>query len=79
MYLFYMLLLSCTVDAKIDVAQIKSLGISTQRATFITWKKDTGEYLHNFITWKDLRALKLIKQVNSSWLVNVSEKFYSVQ
>ncbi|KAJ8972248.1 hypothetical protein NQ317_011073 [Molorchus minor] len=52
-------------------SEIKSLGISTQRASFITWQKDTGKYLHNFITWKDLRALKLIKEINSSWLTTV--------
>uniref|UniRef100_A0AAU8HQE8 Glycerol kinase 5 n=1 Tax=Glenea cantor TaxID=983541 RepID=A0AAU8HQE8_9CUCU len=58
-------------DAKISISEIKSVGISTQRATFITWKKDSGEYLHNLITWKDLRAVTLIKQVNSAWLTNV--------
>ncbi|KAJ8963301.1 hypothetical protein NQ318_018770 [Aromia moschata] len=54
-------------DANISFSQVKSLGISTQRATFITWRKDTGEHLHNLITWKDLRAFKLIKEINSAW------------
>ncbi|CAH1966807.1 unnamed protein product [Acanthoscelides obtectus] len=53
--------------AKIPYAQIKSLGISTQRATFVTWKKDTGECLHNFITWKDLRAREFLNALNASW------------
>nr|CAH7718869.1 unnamed protein product [Callosobruchus chinensis] len=54
-------------NANITFIQIKSLGISTQRATFITWKKDTGENLHNFITWKDLRAREYLKALNASW------------
>ncbi|XP_023029275.2 glycerol kinase 5 [Leptinotarsa decemlineata] len=53
--------------ANVSIADIKSFGIATQRATFITWKKDTGEPLHNFITWKDLRAAEFLKDLNSSW------------
>lgn len=56
-------------NAHIEVEQIKSLGISTQRATFITWRKNDGSYLHNFITWKDLRAKELVKKVNSYWSI----------
>ncbi|CAH1164108.1 unnamed protein product [Phaedon cochleariae] len=54
-------------DANVAFTDIKSLGISTQRSTFITWKKNTGEHLHNFITWKDLRATDLLKDINNSW------------
>ncbi|CAG9765843.1 unnamed protein product [Ceutorhynchus assimilis] len=51
----------------LSIKQVNSLAISTQRGTFITWRKDTGVPLHNFITWKDLRAAELIKQINGSW------------
>ncbi|KAG5891426.1 hypothetical protein JTB14_031492 [Gonioctena quinquepunctata] len=54
-------------NANIAVGDIQSLGISTQRATFVTWRKDTGKPLHNFITWKDLRAGELLKELNVSW------------
>jgi putative glycerol kinase 5 len=40
------------------------MGISTLRNTFITWSRDTGEPLHNFIVWKDLRALRTCKDWN---------------
>ncbi|CAG9860986.1 unnamed protein product [Phyllotreta striolata] len=53
-------------DSNVSVLQIQSLAISTQRASFLTWKRDTGEHLHNFITWMDLRASKLIKELNVS-------------
>lgn len=53
-------------EARLTAADITCLGISTQRCSFITWDKDTEEYFHNFITWKDLRADSLVKQWNSS-------------
>jgi len=43
------------------------LTISTQRCTFLTWDHRSGEYYHNFITWKDLRADELVEQWNNSW------------
>ncbi|XP_017135367.1 putative glycerol kinase 5 [Drosophila miranda] len=54
-------------DAKLTPAQITCLTISTQRCTFLTWNHETGEYYHNFITWKDLRAHELVDEWNSSW------------
>ncbi|SPP77126.1 putative glycerol kinase 5 [Drosophila guanche] len=54
-------------DAKLKPTQITCLTISTQRCTFLTWNHKTGEYYHNFITWKDLRADALVDQWNSSW------------
>lgn len=56
-------------DANTNVRNIRSLGISTQRCTFITWRKDNGKPFHNFITWKDLRASDLIKEINKSWKI----------
>ncbi|KAF7265369.1 hypothetical protein GWI33_021217 [Rhynchophorus ferrugineus] len=55
------------IDANISAKQIKSVGISTQRATFITWSRKTGKPFHNFITWKDLRAWDYINKINRSW------------
>ncbi|XP_057669568.1 putative glycerol kinase 5 [Diorhabda carinulata] len=59
-------ILEAVQNANISVYQIKSIAISTQRCSFITWRKDNGEYLHNFITWMDLRASELIKRLNKS-------------
>ncbi|KAF5274083.1 hypothetical protein FQR65_LT04481 [Abscondita terminalis] len=59
---------SAVADAKISFSQI-SLGISTQRATFTTWRKDNGRPFHNFITWKDLRSDALVKQWNRSFTI----------
>ncbi|XP_017709694.1 putative glycerol kinase 5 isoform X2 [Piliocolobus tephrosceles] len=51
--------------------QIVGLGISTQRGTFITWNKKTGNHFHNFISWQDLRAVELVKSWNNSLLMKI--------
>ncbi|XP_036613000.1 putative glycerol kinase 5 [Trichosurus vulpecula] len=55
----------------IQMHQIVGLGISTQRATFITWNKKTGNHFHNFISWQDLRATELVKSWNNSFLLKL--------
>ncbi|XP_016069596.1 PREDICTED: putative glycerol kinase 5 isoform X5 [Miniopterus natalensis] len=57
--------------AEIEMTQIVGLGISTQRATFITWNKKTGNHFHNFICWQDLRATELVKSWNSSLIMKL--------
>uniref|UniRef100_A0A4X2KLE1 Glycerol kinase 5 n=1 Tax=Vombatus ursinus TaxID=29139 RepID=A0A4X2KLE1_VOMUR len=57
--------------AGIQMHQIVGLGISTQRATFITWNKKTGNHFHNFISWQDLRATELVKSWNNSFLLKL--------
>ncbi|XP_059544269.1 putative glycerol kinase 5 isoform X5 [Myotis daubentonii] len=59
--------------AGIEMNQIVGLGISTQRATFITWNKKTGNHFHNFISWQDLRAIELVKSWNSSLIMKVQK------
>ncbi|XP_063771646.1 putative glycerol kinase 5 isoform X2 [Pseudophryne corroboree] len=56
-------------DAGIHMNQVAGLGISTQRATFITWNKETGKPFHNFISWQDLRAAELVSSWNNSLLL----------
>lgn len=58
-------------DANLTPDQITSLGICTQRATFTTWDRNTGDAFHNFITWKDLRADKLVEYWNNSITMKV--------
>nr|XP_055176897.1 putative glycerol kinase 5 isoform X2 [Nyctereutes procyonoides] len=59
--------------AGIEMNQIVGLGISTQRATFITWNKKTGNHFHNFISWQDLRAVELVKSWNNSLIMKVQK------
>ncbi|XP_006002852.1 putative glycerol kinase 5 isoform X1 [Latimeria chalumnae] len=61
-----------TVQASnLSMKEIATLGISTQRATFITWNKKTGETFHNFISWQDRRAADLVKAWNYSFTLKV--------
>ncbi|XP_058460929.1 putative glycerol kinase 5 isoform X2 [Malaya genurostris] len=55
------------MDAALNVERIECLSISTQRNTFTCWNRITGKVYHNFITWKDLRADKLVHQWNNSF------------
>eukprot|EP00095_Tigriopus_kingsejongensis_P001848 maker-scaffold10_size831480-snap-gene-7.25 protein:Tk01848 transcript:maker-scaffold10_size831480-snap-gene-7.25-mRNA-1 annotation:"glycerol kinase 5" len=54
-------------ESGIPFDDISCLGISTLRATFVTWNKNTGREFHNFITWKDVRADSLVKSWNHSF------------
>ncbi|CAK6952270.1 putative glycerol kinase 5 [Scomber scombrus] len=54
-------------DTGVQMRQIEALGISTQRGTFTTWDRKTGEPFHNFISWQDQRAADLVKSWNRSW------------
>ncbi|KAL4714940.1 hypothetical protein ACJJTC_003091 [Scirpophaga incertulas] len=54
-------------DASLSASLISAMGISTQRSTFITWSRKSGKSFHKFITWKDMRADKLVKQWNESY------------
>lgn len=60
-------------SASLSANDIAGLGISTQRSTFITWDRKTGETFHNFITWKDLRADPMVRKWNSSVTLKVSD------
>lgn len=65
-------------NAKIAASDLSCLGISTQRSTFVTWDKQTGETFHNFVTWKDLRADSMVRKWNNSVTLKVcSTKYFS--
>ncbi|XP_029308930.1 glycerol kinase 5 isoform X2 [Cottoperca gobio] len=53
-------------DAGVQMCQINSLGIATQRGTFTTWDRRTGTPFHNFISWQDRRSAELVKSWNTS-------------
>ncbi|CAL4121626.1 unnamed protein product [Meganyctiphanes norvegica] len=56
-------------NAGLTARQVHCMGLTTQRATFITWDRKTGKPLHNFITWKDRRSDTLVKEYNNSWMM----------
>lgn len=63
-------------SAKVDVIDVVNIGISCQRATFITWDKNTSEPFHNLITWKDERGNEIQKKFNKSFLLKVCQQIF---
>ncbi|KAH9487675.1 putative glycerol kinase 5 [Bulinus truncatus] len=57
----------CISAAGLQPQQITCMGITTMRATFVTWDRDTGEPFHNFISWQDLRAADYVTAWNKSY------------
>jgi putative glycerol kinase 5 len=47
------------------------LGISLQRATFITFDKVTGKPFHQLIAWKDNRGDSFARELNESFLLKI--------
>ena len=47
---------------EVGPAQIKALGISSQRSTVVLWDKNTGQVLGPIFTWEDGRALEQSQQ-----------------
>jgi putative glycerol kinase 5 len=45
------------------------LGISVQRATFITFDRTTGRPFHQLITWKDRRGDEIVQNFNGSLIL----------
>ena len=63
--------MTCVAVSGVNPRQILCLGISTQRSSFITWDRETGNPFHNFITWKDVRSDSLVQQWNKSLTMKV--------
>ncbi|MBN2444379.1 MAG: hypothetical protein JXJ04_23655, partial [Spirochaetales bacterium] len=54
---------------RLKAENIVSLGITTQRASFLLWDKKTGKKLTNIITWQDKRCAAYAKEKNNLlWL-----------
>ncbi|KAK0049553.1 glycerol kinase 5 [Biomphalaria pfeifferi] len=66
------------LDAGLQAEQITCMGITTMRATFVTWDSETGTPFHNFISWQDLRAADYVAIWNKSYTLrtlNAGAKF----
>ncbi|XP_053482353.1 glycerol kinase isoform X1 [Ictalurus furcatus] len=48
---------------KIDITNIKAIGVTNQRETTLVWDKETGEPLYNAIVWLDLRTQSTVEHL----------------
>jgi putative glycerol kinase 5 len=55
--------------ARVNTENVLCLGLSVQRATFITFDKVTGRPFHQLISWKDQRGDAITKNFNSSLML----------
>ena len=61
--------------SKIDINDIKAIGITNQRETTIVWDKNTGEPIHNAIVWQCRRTANICKDlVNQGLSDKIKEK-----
>ncbi|KAK4862978.1 hypothetical protein LT330_010689 [Penicillium expansum] len=46
-----------------STSNIEAIGIASQRETALVWDWETGEPLHNAITWTDTRTVNLVREL----------------
>ncbi|KAJ5961989.1 hypothetical protein N7501_006930 [Penicillium viridicatum] len=46
-----------------STSDIEAIGITSQRETALVWDWETGEPLHNAITWTDTRTVNLVREL----------------
>jgi glycerol kinase len=49
--------------AQLTVEDLVALGIANQRETTVLWHRDTGEPVHNAVTWQDTRTDQLCREL----------------
>src|SRR6202166_1306370 len=50
---------------KVDIGDIASVGITTQRETTLVWDRGTGKPVYNAIVWQDTRTDKIVEQLSA--------------
>ena len=54
------------VLTRIDIKDIKSVGITNQRETTIAWSKSTGKPFYNALVWQDTRTQDICDEINNN-------------
>ena len=54
------------VLTRVDIKDIKSVGITNQRETTIAWSKSTGKPFYNAIVWQDTRTQDICDEIISN-------------
>lgn len=58
-------------QSKISASEVASLGLTSQRNSFLTWRRSTGQPLHRIINWQDTRAEDICNRWNGSLLMRM--------
>ncbi len=54
-------------DAQLRPSDLVALGIANQRETTVVWNRETGQPLHNAISWQDMRTDHLVRELNAQF------------
>jgi glycerol kinase len=54
------------IDAGIDGAELRGIGITNQRETMVAWDPKTGEPLHRAIVWQDRRTVERCEELRAA-------------
>ncbi len=56
-------ILSAVASAGLKMNQIKAIGITNQRETFVLWDKKTSKPIHHAIVWQCRRSVEICEQI----------------
>ena len=54
-------------EAKINIQDIKAIGIDNQGETVLVWDKNTGVPIYNAIVWQDRRTSDMADRLKEEW------------
>jgi glycerol kinase len=54
-------------EARLEPTDLVALGIANQRETTIVWDRQTGEAVHNAITWQDTRTDPIVRELTAQY------------
>lgn len=54
------------------------LALTNQRSTTTVWDRETGEPLHNMITWQDTRTKEIVEKFSSKFKIRIGKKVGSL-
>lgn len=55
------------LEARLEPADLVAVGIASQRETAIVWDRQTGQPVHNAITWQDMRTDHIVRELEAQF------------
>ena len=65
-------------DLKLDLMDLKAIGITNQRETTCVWSRRTGKPLYNAVVWLDTRTQELVKELITKTPTKSKDSFQKI-
>ena len=62
------------VKAKINMRDLKAIGITNQRETVVAWDRESGKALANAIVWQDTRTAEYLNSFDEAKKITITKK-----